>query len=93
MQVNTSPAGTGPGTTLTPRSLEVLIQHVRAAAPCPHCGSLPGAACKWQGRRGVHLARFIRAYTRRLVTADELAVVLGGLEVFTTATIIRDGAR
>ena len=90
MQVNYSdPASTVQDAVTVPRSLEVLVEHVRTETPCTHCGSAPGAACRWQGRRGVHLARFIRAYILHLVTADELAVVLGGLDVFTVATNIR----
>lgn len=79
----------------TPRSLEVLLESARGDAECPHphCGAQPGQPCRWQGVRGVHLARFVRLYVLDLMTADEFAVVLGGLDVFTEATIIRDGAR
>ena len=42
----------------------------------------------------MHLHRFIRAYVLHLVTTDELVMVLGGLDVFTVATVIRAaGAR
>ncbi len=77
----------------TPRSLEVLLAAVRAEVPCPHCGAKPGLGCAWQGRRGVHLARFVRAYILGLITVAEWPAVLGDLDVFTNATIIRDGAR
>lgn len=77
----------------TPRSLELLLQAVRVEVPCPHCGARPGTGCAYQGRRGVHLNRFVRAYTTYKITVDEIARVLGSREVFTMATIIRDGDR
>lgn len=76
----------------TPRSPEVLIQHVRTIVQCPHCGAQAGNRCGIHGR-GIHLGRFIHALVLRKITVEEIAVVLGDLDVFTNATIIRDGAR
>lgn len=75
----------------TPRSLEVLLEHVRDVAYCPHCTADPGRRC--HGRRGIHLGRVVRAYTRRQITPAEIGVALGRRESFTAATIIRAGAR
>ena len=95
VKVNTSQAATGPGATptATPRSVEVLVEHVRAETLCLHCLAEPGKPCKRQGRRGVHLARFVHAYIRQMITPREIALVLGGMDVFTAATIIRAGSR
>jgi len=90
MQVNTSPGQTAHHPTPTPRSLEVLVEHVRTEVPCTHCGAAPGKPCRRQGRQGVHLARFVRAFTGHQITGPEIAVVIGDLEVFTAATIIRN---
>ena len=77
----------------TPRSLEVLVEHVRAEALCLHCKASPGKPCKRQGRQGVHLARFVHAYVLHLITPREIALVISGHDVITAATIIRTEAR
>jgi hypothetical protein len=76
----------------TPRSLEVLTEHVRQVAPCTWCGARAGKRCGIHGR-GEHLSRFIRALVLGEITVDEMAAVIGPLEVFRGATIIRAGAR
>jgi hypothetical protein len=75
----------------TPRSLEVLIEHVRAEIECQWCSAVPGRSCDHQGRRSVHLSRFIHALVRRQVTIDEIAVVIRPYPEgnFRAATIIR----
>ncbi len=76
----------------TPRSREVLVQHVRAEARCGYCGSGAGTACRLRG--GVHMGRIVRAFVEGRITVDELAIVVKPLgDRFTGATIIRDGAR
>lgn len=77
----------------TPRSLEVLIHHVRAETHCPRCGAVRGRSCEWQGHRGLHLARFSRAYLRRKMTDDEMVMVFGSAVAFTNVTIVWNGAR
>ena len=76
----------------TPRSLEVLLAAVRAEVKCPHCFAPAGQRCPVR-HRGVHLARFVRAFVLRQVTVAEMAVVLGTRDVITMATIISDGSR
>ena len=92
MQVNyTTPARTVQGTVTVPRSLEVLTEFLRAEVPCPHCEASPGTSCKWQGRRSVHLGRWVRAYAAHQITPRELETLAGLLPVvITSATIIRD---
>jgi hypothetical protein len=51
----------------------------RAAAlmvPCGFCWANPGSAC---GEEGLHLARFVPAYRRGLMSQEELAVICGSL--------------
>jgi hypothetical protein len=77
----------------TPRSLEVLTEYLRAEILCTHCEASPGTSCKWQGRRGVHLARWVRAYATHQITPRELETLAGVLPVvITSASVIRDGA-
>ena len=67
---------------------------LRAEVPCPHCGARPGTSCRRQGRRAVHLGRWVRAYATGRITPRELEVLAGVLPVvFTIATPIPDGAR
>jgi hypothetical protein len=39
---------------------------------CGFCWARPGSAC---GEEGLHLARYVRAYRRGLISQDELAVI------------------
>ena len=52
----------------------------RAAAAlmvsCGFCWARPGAVC---GAEGLHLARFVRAYRRGLISQEELAAICGPL--------------
>jgi hypothetical protein len=59
----------------TPRSLEVLLTTVRAEVKCPHCFAPAGQRCPVR-HRGVHLARFVRAFVLRQITVTEMAAVL-----------------
>lgn len=83
----------------TPRSLEVLIEHVRASALCLHCLAGPGKPCKRQGRRGVHLDRFVQAYRDGSITSAETAITIVegvnriALHRHRMAAIVRDGSR
>ena len=74
-----------------PRTLHALCEQAARLIGCPQCGARPGRVC--HGRDGYCLGRFVQAYVQGLMVADEWATVLGGLDVFTNATIIRDGAR
>jgi hypothetical protein len=41
-------------------------------ATCGFCWARPGAAC---GEDGLHLARYVRAYRRGLLSKEDLAVI------------------
>jgi hypothetical protein len=43
---------------------------------CGFCWARPGAVCEHQG---LHLARYVRAYRRGLISQQELAVICGPL--------------
>jgi hypothetical protein len=75
------------------RSLAEICQAARQAN-CGECWQVPGIPCT-RDPEGDHVARFGRAARRGLITGPELVSVLGGFDVFTTATIIRTpcGAR
>lgn len=80
----------------TPRSLEVLMEFLRAEVECARCGAEPGRPCKWQRRPGVHLGRFIRAFASHQITAKELERLAGILPrngAFGMCTIIRDDSQ
>ena len=70
------------------RTLHAICEQSARLIECQHCGARPGKVCRRGG--GYHLARFVRAYVRGLIIMDEMVTVLGGLDVFTAATIIRD---
>lgn len=74
------------------RGLREVSADVRLAN-CPQCWQRPGPPCTVSGPPGDHLARWQRAERRGLITRDELAAVVGGLEVIAAHVIIRDGAR
>jgi hypothetical protein len=61
-------------------------------ANCPQCWRRPGRPCTVSGPPGDHLARYQRAERRGLITRDELASVVVGLEVDAAHVIIRGGA-
>lgn len=73
------------------RTLHALCEQAARMVECRYCGARPGTQCTRRG--GYHLARFVRAFIQGRMAADEFAVVLGGLDVFTEATVIRDGQR
>jgi hypothetical protein len=77
---------------MRPRTLHALCEQAARLIPCEHCGQRPSRAC--QRPAGFHLARFAQARRRGLLTADEMAMVIWAAgDVFTAATIIRDGGR
>jgi hypothetical protein len=73
---------------LRPRTLHAICEQSARLIPCTYCGARAGSACRRQG--GYHLARFVRAYVTGRITSAEWPTVLGDLDVFTNATIIRD---
>ena len=80
---------------LRPRTLHALCEQSARLVRCGQCGQKPGRACTDAGGvDGYHLARFVAGIDRQLITTEEIAVTaLGDVDVFTLATVIRDGAR
>ena len=62
-------------------------------ANCPHCWQRPGKPCTISGPAGDHLARWQRAERRGLISREDLAAAVDGLEVIAGHMIVRDGAR
>jgi hypothetical protein len=67
------------------RSLHEICELVRQAN-CGECWQVPGAPCTPDGD---HVARFGRAARRGLISGVDLVAVLGMLQVFTTATVVK----
>ena len=80
-------------TTTTPRALRRLCNAARSVG-CAHCGAAAGQPCLTAtGREGYHLARFARARTLRLITAEGMAAaIMAAGPVFTPASVITGGA-
>ena len=72
-----------------PRTLHALCEQAARLVVCTHCGARPGMLC--DGLDGYHLARFVTAFTQRLITPAEAADVIAAAPiVFTSASLIRD---
>jgi hypothetical protein len=71
------------------RGLHEASADVRLAN-CPHCWQRPGPPCTVSGPPGDHLARWQRAERRGLITREDLAAVVAGLEVIAAHVIIRE---
>jgi hypothetical protein len=56
----------------------------RAGAPTQPC------VCSGSGPDGLHVARFVAALRRRLITSADFAAVIDAAGVFTNATIVYD---
>ncbi len=80
-------------TTTTSRTLHRVCAAARSV-PCGHCAVPAGQPCVNRGgQEGYHLARFARARTTRLITADGMAAALMAAgPVFTPASVITGGA-
>jgi hypothetical protein len=59
---------------------------------CGQCWQQPGPPCTVSGPLGDHLARYQRAERRGLITREDLAAVVAGLEVIAAHVIIPGGA-
>ena len=68
-----------------------VAERVRMAH-CGHCWQRPGRSCTISGPPGEHLARYMRAERRGLITSAELAAVVARLEVIAPHVIIAGGA-
>ena len=62
-------------------------------AYCPQCWQRPGHPCTVSGPPGDHLGRWQRAERRGLISREDLAAVVAGLEVIAGHEIVRGGAR
>jgi len=60
--------------------------------PCPQCWAQPGCPCTVAGPPGDHLARYLRAERRGLISRAELAAVIGGLDVIVGHVLIPERA-
>lgn len=79
------------GTAVVPAQLTVAER--ARMANCPHCWQRPGRPCTIAGPDGDHLARWQRAERRGLISREDLAAVVAGLEVIAGHVMIRDGAK
>jgi len=72
-----------------PRTVHALGRQGARLVPCGHCGRRPGTGCS---DRGEHLARFVAAQERGLITRTELASVAAVLDVIAWHVIVPDAA-
>ena len=70
----------------------VAVTDLVRLANCPQCWQRPGRPCTIAGLPCDHLARWQRAERRGLISREELAAVVAGLEVIAAHVIIRGGA-
>ena len=75
--------------TTTSRDLRAVCAAARSV-PCGHCAAPATQPCLVQaGREGYHLARFARARSSGLITAEAMAAaIMAAGPVFTPATLI-----
>ena len=71
-------------------TITVTVTNLVRLANCPHCWQRPGRPCTVAGVPGDHLARWQRAERRGLVSREDLAAVIAGLEVIAAHVIIRE---
>jgi hypothetical protein len=68
-----------------------MTEAERAAAAllvsCGFCWARPGAAC---GQDGLHLARFVRAYRRGLISQKELAAICEALPQVSAGHVVAE---
>ena len=73
-----------------PAAATITVTNLVRLANCPHCWQRPGRPCTVAGVPGDHLARWQRAERRGLVSREDLAAVIAGLEVIAAHVIIRE---
>jgi hypothetical protein len=61
-------------------------------ADCGWCWDGRGNPCATEPPGGTHAARLARAYRRGLISEADLMAVLGALDAFTEATVVRADA-
>jgi hypothetical protein len=57
---------------------------------CGFCWAVPGAVCVGDGQ---HLARYLRAYRRGLLSRDELTAICGDVEHVSAGLVVAEAAR
>src|SRR5947207_15462837 len=67
-------------------------EHARSVL-CPLCWARAGRPCTLTGPAGDHLARWLEAERRGVITRGQLAAVVTGLEVIASHVIVWGGAR
>ncbi len=73
------------------RTLHALIEQGAGLVSCGHCWTRGGTAC--DGANGYHLARFMRAERKGLITRGELAGVVDGLDAIAPSVLVLDVTR
>jgi hypothetical protein len=71
---------------------QVAARHGTRSRLCPQCWSRPGRPCTVAGPDGDHLARYLDAERAGVIGREQLAEVVGSLEVVASHVIVRDGA-
>jgi hypothetical protein len=56
---------------------------------CGFCWAIPGTPC---GQGGLHLARYLRAYRRGLISREALAVICAALPQVSAGHVVEEGA-
>ena len=68
-----------------------VVERVRLMN-CGQCWQQPGRPCTITGSAGDDLARWQRGERRGLISREDLAAIVAGLDVIAAHVIIRDGA-
>jgi hypothetical protein len=74
-----------------PRGPHAICEAIRRAN-CRYCCALPGEACAslGTGQDGYHVARFVLATQKELITSQDLSSIFEAAVVFTNATVVYD---
>lgn len=72
-----------------PRAIDALADQGAARVTCGFCWQAPGEPCTADGW---HLARFLRAYRRGLITKAEMVTVLATLTVISEGAVVTEAA-
>jgi hypothetical protein len=73
-----------------PRTLRALTEQGARLVQCTSCWQRPGLRCSRFYPPGDHLARFVTAEKRGLITRAELAALIEGLDVIAGCVLIPD---
>lgn len=73
-----------------PRTLHALAEQGARLVPCGQCWQRPGGPCTVSGPAGDHLARYMRAERRGLISRAELAGVVRQLSAIAPSVLVLD---